>query len=116
MKVSNAVIFAPLVFVLELPWTIYTGYVREHQYDLATQSFGPWFSEALIGLAVSMVIGPLLLVALLSATERERTTQRQLRHAGEPPHAGAAAHVTSPSGRPPDTVAATSASCSSRST
>jgi len=42
-------------WLLSLPLTIYQGYVREHQYAMATQSFGPWFTEQLIGLAVSMV-------------------------------------------------------------
>ena len=41
--------------MLSLPLTIYQGYFREHQYAMATQSFGPWFTEQLTGLAVSMV-------------------------------------------------------------
>lgn len=43
-------------FVLSLPWAIYTGFYREHQYGLATQAFGPWFGEQLIGLGISVVL------------------------------------------------------------
>ena len=28
------------------PLTIYQGYFREHQYGMATQSFGPWFASS----------------------------------------------------------------------
>ena len=50
-----AAVYAMAAWLLSLPLTIYQGYVREHQYAMATQSFGPWFTEQLIGLAVSMV-------------------------------------------------------------
>lgn len=53
-----------LVSVLTFPLTVYQGFFREHQYGLATQAFGPWFGEQLIGLAVTLVLIPLLLVPL----------------------------------------------------
>ncbi len=43
-------------FVLSLPLTIYQGFIREHDYGMATQTFSPWFVEQLIGLAVNTVI------------------------------------------------------------
>jgi len=51
------------VFVLTLPLTIYAGYFREHSYGLANQSFGPWFGEQLIGLALMVIAGALFLAA-----------------------------------------------------
>lgn len=48
--------FSVATFVLSLPLSIYQGFVREHQYGLATQTFGPWFVERLIELAVISVI------------------------------------------------------------
>ena len=39
-------------WLLSLPLTVYQGYFREHAYGMATQTFGPWFGEQLIGLAV----------------------------------------------------------------
>jgi len=48
-------LYAVAAWALSLPLTIYQGYFREHQYAMATQSFGPWFTEQLTGLAVSIV-------------------------------------------------------------
>ena len=48
--------FSVATFVLSLPLSIYQGFVREHQYGLATQTFGPWFVERLTELAVISVI------------------------------------------------------------
>ena len=42
--------------ILALPWSLYTGYFREHQYGMSNQSLGQWFSEAGIGLGVGLVI------------------------------------------------------------
>ena len=57
-------------FVLSLPWTIYTDYVREHQYGLATQDFGGWFGDQLKGLMVSLIVIPPLLAVLYAAVRR----------------------------------------------
>jgi STE24 endopeptidase len=66
--------FAVATFVLGLPLSIYEGFVREHQYGLATQTFGPWFAEQLIALAVNAVItglgAGLLYAAIRRAGER----------------------------------------------
>ena len=56
--------YVVLSTILSFPWTVYQGFWREHYYDLATQSFGPWFKEQMVGLAVSLVLLPLLLVPL----------------------------------------------------
>ena len=57
-------------FVLSLPLTIYTGFVREHQYGLATQDFGGWFGDQLKGLLVSAVILPAVITLLYAAVRR----------------------------------------------
>lgn len=56
--------------LLAFPWTIYTGFVREHQYDLATQGFGAWFGEQLIGLAIGTIVTSLLVAGLLALVRR----------------------------------------------
>ena len=43
--------------LLTLPWTIYVGFYREHQYGLSNQSFLEWFKEWGIMLGVGTVIG-----------------------------------------------------------
>jgi STE24 endopeptidase len=64
--------FSVANFVLGLPLSIYQGFVREHQYGLATQTFGPWFAEQLIGLAVTSVIAGLGAGLLYAAIRRAR--------------------------------------------
>ncbi len=56
-------IFSTLTFVLDLPLDYYAGYVREHAYELSTQTFGKWSSDTLKGLLVGLVIGVLFLWA-----------------------------------------------------
>src|SRR5262249_44251504 len=46
------------------PLTIYQGFIREHQYEMATQTFGPWFLEQLMSLGVTMIFGGLAAAVL----------------------------------------------------
>ena len=57
-------------FLLDLPMSIYADWLREHQYGLATQDFGGWFGDQLKGLAVSLIVAPLLLALLYGAVRR----------------------------------------------
>jgi STE24 endopeptidase len=65
-----AVPYVLVTALLTLPWTIYTDFVREHQYDLSNQSFGAWSAEAAIGLAVQLVVMALILMALFAVIRR----------------------------------------------
>ena len=58
--------FLALTSVIALPWTIYVGWVREHQYGLSNQSFMDWLIEWLTGTAVGTAIGALALLGLLT--------------------------------------------------
>jgi STE24 endopeptidase len=57
-------IYSAAAWVLTLPLAIYQGFIREHQYEMATQTFGPWFMERLTELALSVVIGALVIAIL----------------------------------------------------
>jgi STE24 endopeptidase len=59
-----------LAWVLSFPLTVYEGYFREHQYGLSNQSFGEWLRENLTSLALSVVFGSLLILALYAAVRR----------------------------------------------
>ena len=61
-------------FLLTLPWTIYTGFFREQQYGLLNQSFGAWFGEQMIGLLISLIIVPLLIMAIFAVIRRAPKT------------------------------------------
>ena len=62
--------FIVATFLLGLPLDIYSGFVREHQYGLSNLSFGHWLREALIGLAVSLVLGASAFSLLYAAVRR----------------------------------------------
>ncbi len=51
-------------FIISFPLTWYAGLFREQQYDLATQTFGPWFWEQMIGLGLNVAILGLALTLL----------------------------------------------------
>src|SRR5215472_4928873 len=62
--------FVLAAFVLGLPFDVYAGFLREHQYGLSNLSFGHWLREALIGLAVSLVLGAVAFSLLYAAVRR----------------------------------------------
>jgi STE24 endopeptidase len=62
--------FIVITSVLMFPLTVYEGYFREHKYGLLNQPFGPWMSEQLIGLAVALVLGAILIVPLFGLVRR----------------------------------------------
>ena len=57
-------------FLITLPWTIYTRFFRERQYGLMSQDFGGWFGEQVIGLVISLIVFPLLLMAIFAVIRR----------------------------------------------
>src|ERR1700731_793105 len=62
--VLYAIPFILLTTLLEFPLTAYEHFFREHAYGLATQNFGQWFREQLIGLVVQLIVTSLLLAGL----------------------------------------------------
>jgi STE24 endopeptidase len=50
--------------VVLFPWTYWRGFVREHAYGLATQTFAAWMGDRLKGEALAIVGGGLLVMAL----------------------------------------------------
>ena len=62
--------FLVLTALLMFPLTVYEGFIREHKYGLATQTFGPWLGDQLKGLAVGVVLGGLLMMALYGVVRR----------------------------------------------
>jgi STE24 endopeptidase len=56
--------------VLLFPFTVYRDFFREHEYGLATQSFGPWMRDWLVELAVNVILFSLLAAAVYGAIRR----------------------------------------------
>ncbi|MCI0567402.1 MAG: M48 family metallopeptidase [Acidobacteria bacterium] len=65
-----AVAYILLTALLSFPLTLYEGFFREHQYQLSNQTFGAWFRDALMGLAVGVILGGLGLVVLYEVLRR----------------------------------------------
>ena len=63
-------LFLVAVFVLSLPLSIYTDYLREQQYGLTEQTFGGWMRDQLVALAVNVVLASLALTAIYAAMRR----------------------------------------------
>ena len=56
--------------VLTLPWSIYTGFVRERRYDLMNQSLGEWLLDMVKSAGIGLVIFPLLVMAVYAVIRR----------------------------------------------
>ena len=56
--------------LLTLPWSIYTGFVREKQYDLVNQSFGAWLFDLTKDVGINLVIFPLIAMAVYGVIRR----------------------------------------------
>src|SRR5213080_3721432 len=61
-----AVGYVLIAAVLSFPLTVYQLFYREHQYGFATQTFGPWFVEQLVGLVIALIASTIALVVLYS--------------------------------------------------
>ena len=60
--------------VLTFPFVYYVGFVREHRYQLSTQTFPEWFSEQAIGFALTLVIGSIFLTILYLIVRAAKNT------------------------------------------
>jgi STE24 endopeptidase len=65
-----AIPYLLFVYALSFPLNLYENFFREHRYGLATQSFLPWFREQLLGFALTLVGGILLVVVLYAVIRR----------------------------------------------
>ena len=62
--------FSIVLYILSYPWTLYLGYIREHQYGLATQGFGGWMGDEMKALLVTLILGGLVAMALYGVARR----------------------------------------------
>lgn len=56
--------FTVATALLSFPMTVYQGFFREHEYGLATQTFGAWMGDQLKGLVLGLVLGGLFIMVL----------------------------------------------------
>lgn len=69
-----AIPFTITIALIVLPWTIYSGFVREGQYGLMNQSFAGWLGDQGIALGIGIVVNAILFVLLFAVIRRFRRT------------------------------------------
>jgi len=62
--------FMIVTSVATFPMTVYEGFFRERKYDLMNQTFGEWMRDQTVGLAVSLVLGAILMVPLFGLVRK----------------------------------------------
>ena len=62
--------FLIVTTILGAPLAIYEGYVRERQYGLATQTFGPWMGDQCKLLLINIVLGGVVTMVLFGLVRR----------------------------------------------
>jgi STE24 endopeptidase len=62
--------FVIALYVLDLPLSIYSDFLREHQYGLTEQSFGGWMRDQMVVLAANALIFAVALTAVYAAVRR----------------------------------------------
>ncbi|MEY2479437.1 MAG: endopeptidase [Verrucomicrobiota bacterium] len=63
-----------ILVLLSFPLAVYEHFYREHQYGMATQTFGPWFFEQIKALIISLIFGSFALVILYAVFRRAPRT------------------------------------------
>ena len=69
-----AIFYVLITTALSFPLIVYQRFFREHAYGLATQTFGPWFSELLMMLFISAIAMTILLIILYAVFRRAPQT------------------------------------------
>jgi STE24 endopeptidase len=65
-----ALLYFAIATLIGFPLEFYQGFVREHQYGMATQTFGPWFSDEIKAFLVTLIAGSLALTILYAVFRR----------------------------------------------
>ena len=57
-------------WALTLPWSIYTGFIRENQYGMMNQTLAGWLFDTVKSLGLTLVLFPLLILAIYAVIRR----------------------------------------------
>lgn len=63
-----------LTTLLTLPWDLYEGWFREHQYGLSNLTLGGWLGEQTKELLVALVLGTIVLVVIYAVIRKATRT------------------------------------------
>lgn len=62
--IAFALLYTLISAVVSFGWDYWVGFVREHDYNLSTQTFSQWFTEYAQGFGINLVIGTLAIGVL----------------------------------------------------
>lgn len=57
-------------YLISFPLNVYTGFIREHQYNLSNLTFSKWLSEEMLQLALTTIFGGLLIMLLYKVIKK----------------------------------------------
>ena len=58
--------FLVVTTLVTIPWTIYTDFVREHQYGMSTQNLGQWFGDWAKNFVIGTLVSALAITAIMA--------------------------------------------------
>ena len=58
--------------IFSFPLSVYQGFFREHQYEMATQTFGGWMGDQFTGLLVGALLGGIALMLIYGVIRKTR--------------------------------------------
>ena len=65
-----AVEYAVFTFVVTLPWALYEGYFREHQYGMSNQDMSGFMGDQVKGLILNLILGTIALVIIYAVVRK----------------------------------------------
>jgi STE24 endopeptidase len=69
-----ALFYQIVATALTFPFSYYVGFMREHEFGLATQSFSEWFGEYMMGAGIGLVLSSLLIAVLYLVVRAAKNT------------------------------------------
>lgn len=66
--------YALFTFVVTLPWSLYEGYFREHQYGMSNQDMSGFMGDQVKGLVLNLILGTIALVIIYAVVRKTPRT------------------------------------------
>ena len=72
--VMYAAQYVVIVTVITLPWNVYEGFFREHQYGMSNQSLSGWLGDQVKGLIITLIFSCMLAAAIYAVIRKAPKT------------------------------------------